>query len=112
VQFGRPIGSFQAIQHACADLLVAVETARAAVYWAGWVAGAEPDELPAAAALAHATAADAFFRAAAGSLQIHGGIGFTWEHDAHRYLKRARAARALLGGPQAARETIAQRIGL
>jgi alkylation response protein AidB-like acyl-CoA dehydrogenase len=104
VQFNRKIGSFQAIKHKCADLFVAVESARSAVYWAA----AEPG--PLAAATARATASEAFFEAATENLQIHGGIGFTWEHDAHLYLRRARASQALLGDVATQRERVATAI--
>jgi alkylation response protein AidB-like acyl-CoA dehydrogenase len=107
VQFDRPIGSFQAIKHRLADLLVAVETARSAAYWAACVAAGDDAELPAAAALAKSYCTEAFFRCAAECVQIHGGIGFTWEHDAHLYLKRARASLSLLGAPARDRERIA-----
>ncbi|HEY1690627.1 MAG TPA: acyl-CoA dehydrogenase family protein [Polyangiaceae bacterium] len=108
VQFGRPIGSFQAVKHRLADMLVVVETARSAVLWAASVADTDDlDELAVAAPLARSYATEAFFRCAADSLQIHGGIGFTWEHDAHLFLKRARASLSLLGTPADDRETIA-----
>ena len=107
VQFDRPIGSFQAIKHRLADMLVAVETARSAAYWAASVAASgDPAELPTAAALARSYCTEAFFRCAAECLQVHGGIGFTWEHDAHLYLRRARSSLTLLGSPAKDRETI------
>jgi alkylation response protein AidB-like acyl-CoA dehydrogenase len=111
-QFGRPIGSFQAIQHKCADMLVAVESARSAAYYAGWAAACEPSELAVAAPLAAATAAEAFYACAGETIQIHGGVGFTWEHDAHFFFKRARAGTALLATPVQQRERIARSIGL
>ncbi len=114
VQFDRPIGSFQAIKHRLADMLVAVETARSAVYWAACVAASDDDddaELPTAAALAKSYATEAFFRCAAECLQIHGGIGFTWEHEAHLFLKRARGSLSLLGSPASDRERIAATLG-
>jgi alkylation response protein AidB-like acyl-CoA dehydrogenase len=108
VQFDRPIGSFQAIKHRLADMLVAVETARSAVYWAACVAAPDDvNELSTAAAVAKSYATEAFFRCAAECVQIHGGIGFTWEHDAHLYLKRARGSLSLLGSPARDRERIA-----
>jgi len=111
VQFDRPIGSFQAIKHRLADMLVAVETARSAVYWAACVVASDDvGELPVAAALAKSYATEAFFRCAAECVQIHGGIGFTWEHDAHLYLKRARGSLSLLGSPACDRERIAHMI--
>jgi alkylation response protein AidB-like acyl-CoA dehydrogenase len=111
-QFGRPIGSFQAIKHKCADMLVRVEAARSAAYYAGCVAAEGSDELPLVASLAKATASEAFFACAADCLQIHGGVGFTWEYDVHLYLKRAQAGETLLGDPAWHRERIAQGIGL
>jgi alkylation response protein AidB-like acyl-CoA dehydrogenase len=107
VQFGRPIGSFQAIQHTCADMLVAVETARSAAYYAGCVAAEGGAELPRLASLAKAWCSEAFFRCAADAIQIHGGVGFTWEYDPHLYFKRARAGEALLGDPAWHRERVA-----
>jgi len=94
-QFGRPIGQFQAVKHRCADMLCALEQARAAAWDA--VRPGDPDELALAAAVAGALAPDAFFRCAKDCIQVLGGIGFTWEHDAHLYLKRAMAVRALVG---------------
>lgn len=96
-QFGRPIGSFQAVKHMCADMLVAVESARSATYYAAWTADHEPEALPEAAAIAKAYASEAYFRCAADNIQVHGGIGFTWEHDAHLYFKRAQAGGVFLG---------------
>jgi len=107
VQFGRPIGSFQAIKHRCAQMMVEVESARSAAYHAACVAAEGGDALPLAASLAKATASEAFFHAAAECLQIHGGIGFTWEVDVHLYLKRARAGEGLLGDPAFHRERVA-----
>ena len=96
-QFGRPIGSFQAIKHKCADLLVEAESSRSAIMYAAAVADTEPERLPTAAGLAKAYCSDAFFHAAAETIQIHGGIGFTWEHDAHLYFKRAKSSQTYLG---------------
>jgi alkylation response protein AidB-like acyl-CoA dehydrogenase len=110
VQFGRAIGSFQAIKHKCADLFVAVESARSAVYWAAAVAAQGAPELPLAAATARATASEAFYKCAAENIQIHGGIGFTWEHDAHLFFRRARAGMTLLGDVAAQRERVATAI--
>lgn len=89
IQFGRPLASFQAVKHACADLLTDVEMGRSAARYAAWVADAEPDRLPAAAATAAVWCAPLFARAAEESLQLHGGLGVTWEHHAHLYLRRA-----------------------
>ncbi|MBW2395956.1 MAG: acyl-CoA dehydrogenase, partial [Deltaproteobacteria bacterium] len=97
VQFGRPIGSFQAVKHKAAEVLLDLEMARSAAYWAWWVADEDGDELFLAASLAKATCADAFHHAARENIQIHGGIGFTWENDAHLYYKRATASDVLLG---------------
>jgi len=112
IQFGRPIGSFQAIQHTCADMLVAVESARSGVYYAGCVAAEGSEELGTLASLAKARASEAFFRCAAEAIQIHGGVGFTWEYDVHLYFKRARAGEGFLGDPAWHRERVARAIGL
>ncbi|WKN60265.1 acyl-CoA dehydrogenase family protein [Rhodococcus opacus] len=98
--FGRPIGSFQAIKHKCADMFLAIEAARNTVYHAArTLAEGEGASIPFQAAACRKVASDAFLLAASQNIQIHGGIGFTWEHDAHLYLKRARATRELLGSP-------------
>ena len=112
VQFGRPIGSFQAIQHACADLLLLVESSRSASYYAACVAAEDAPDLSAAASLAKAYCSDAYFRCAADCLQIHGGVGFTWEYDVHLHLKRAKAGEHFLGSPSSHRERIAKHMGL
>jgi alkylation response protein AidB-like acyl-CoA dehydrogenase len=112
VQFGRPIGSFQAIKHKCADMLLEVESAKSAAYYAGWAAAEDNDELPVVASLAKAYCSDAYFHAAAENIQIHGGIGFTWEHPAHLYFKRAKSSELMLGDPYYHRELLAQRIGI
>ena len=112
IQFGRPIGSFQAIKHKCADLLLEVESARSAAYYGAWAAAEDSDELPVVASLAKAYCSEAYFHAAAENIQIHGGIGFTWEHDAHLYFKRAKSSELLFGDPAYHRELLAQRIGL
>ncbi len=111
-QFGRPIGSFQAVKHACADMLVAVESARSAAYYAGWAATADAAELRIAAPLAKAYCADAYYSVAAETIQVHGGIGFTWEHDAHLYFKRAKSTQLMLGDSATWRAELADRIGL
>jgi alkylation response protein AidB-like acyl-CoA dehydrogenase len=107
-QFGRPIGSYQAVSHRCAQMLLEVEGSRSAAYYAAWCADAEPDSLPAAASMAKAYSSDAGWRVCGSSLQVHGGIGFTWEHDLHFYLKRARANGALYGSAKEHRERIAE----
>jgi len=112
VQFGRQIGSFQAIKHKCADMLVEVESAKSAAYYALWAASELGDELPAVASLAKAYCSDAYFRCAAENIQIHGGIGFTWEHPAHLYFKRAKSSQLLFGDPVYHRELLAQRVGV
>ncbi len=111
-QFGRAIGSFQAIKHRCADLLLEVECLRSAVRYAAAAVAENSPEVPALAALTQAYASDAFFHVAAENIQIHGGIGFTWEHDAHLYFKRAKASELFLGDASYHRERLAQRIGL
>jgi alkylation response protein AidB-like acyl-CoA dehydrogenase len=113
VQFGRPIGSFQAIKHKCADMMVKLEAARSAVYWAACVA-ADPGaaNLQLAASAAKAAASDAAFFCAGSALQIFGGVGFTAEYDIQLYFKRARASAALLGDAAFHREEVAKRIGL
>jgi len=112
VQFGRPIGSFQAIKHKCADMLLEVESAKSAAYYAGWCAAEMNDELPSVASLAKAYCSEAYFHCAAENIQIHGGIGFTWEHPAHLYFKRAKSSELMFGDPSYHRELLAQRIGL
>jgi alkylation response protein AidB-like acyl-CoA dehydrogenase len=112
VQFGRPIGSFQAIKHRCADMLVDVESARSTVYHAAQAVDDEHEELPILASLAKACCSDAYFRGAAANIQIHGGIGFTWEHPAHLYLKRAKSSELLFGDADYHRELLADRIGI
>lgn len=112
IQFGRPIGSFQAIKHKCADMLLEVESAKSASYYAAWAAAEDNDELPVVAALAKAYCSEAYFHTAAENIQIHGGIGFTWEHDAHLYFKRAKTCELLLGDATYHRELLAQRIGV
>jgi alkylation response protein AidB-like acyl-CoA dehydrogenase len=112
VQFGRPIGSFQAIKHKCADMLLEVELAKSAAYYAAAAAADGDDELPALAALAKSLASDAYMRAAADNIQIHGGVGFTWEFDAHLYFKRAKSSEVFLGDPSHHRELLAQRLGV
>lgn len=112
VQFGRPIGSFQAIKHKCADMLLEVESAKSAAYYAAWCAAEMNDELPSVASLAKAYCSEAYFHAAAENIQIHGGIGFTWEHPAHLYFKRAKSSELLFGDPTYHRELLAQRIGI
>jgi alkylation response protein AidB-like acyl-CoA dehydrogenase len=110
-QFGRAIGSFQAIKHRLVDTLLDVETARSAVLLAltAWVDG---DDLGEVSSLARAHCSEVFSQAATTNVQVHGGIGFTWEHDAHLFLKRAKGSEALLGSVTEHRELLAQAIGL
>jgi alkylation response protein AidB-like acyl-CoA dehydrogenase len=109
-QFGRPIGSYQAVSHRCAQMLLETESARSATYYAAWAADASPEELPLAASMAKAYASDAGWRVAGASLQVHGGIGFTWEHDLHLWLKRARADAAAFGDAHWHREQVAEAV--
>jgi len=111
-QFGRPIGSFQAIKHRCADLLLEVESLRSAVGYAAAAVAENSAEVPVVAALAKAYASDVYFHVTAENIQIHGGIGFTWEHDAHLYFKRAKSSELFLGDAAYHREHLAERIGL
>ena len=111
-QFGRPIGSYQAVSHRCAQMLLEVEGARSASYYAAWCADAEPESLPLAASMAKAYASDAGWRVTASSLQVHGGIGFTWEHDLHFFLKRAKVDGLLYGSAGELRDYVAGLSGL
>jgi alkylation response protein AidB-like acyl-CoA dehydrogenase len=111
-QFGRPIGSFQAIKHRCADMLVQVESSRSAAQYAAWAAAEESSEIPVAASVSKATCSDAYFFTAAENIQVHGGIGFTWDHDAQLYFKRAKSSQLFLGDSAYHRERLAQRIGV
>ena len=98
-QFGRPIGSFQAVKHKLADVLLEVEAARSAAWYGLWAADAQRDQLPAVASIAKATCSAAAYLAAAENMQVHGGIGYTWEHPAHLYFRRATTSRMWLGDP-------------
>ena len=109
-QFDRPIGSFQAIQHRLADLYMEVEMARSAAYYAAWAAAEDSDEVSKVAPLAKAYCTETFFHAASESIQIHAGIGFTWEHDAHLYFKRAQSSALFLGTATENREQLAQKL--
>jgi alkylation response protein AidB-like acyl-CoA dehydrogenase len=106
-QFGRPIGAYQAVSHRCAQMLLETENSRSAVYGAAWAAAAEPDSLPLAAAMAKAYASDAGWRVPDASIQVHGGIGFTWEHDLHFFLKRGKANATIFGDAKWHRERVA-----
>jgi alkylation response protein AidB-like acyl-CoA dehydrogenase len=111
-QFGRPIGSYQAVSHRCAKMLLDTEEARSLTYYAAWTAGAEPESLPLAASMAKARASDAAWEVAASALQVLGGIGFTWEHDLHFLLKRAKVTGELMGSAREHRERVAGLVGL
>jgi alkylation response protein AidB-like acyl-CoA dehydrogenase len=109
IQSNRPIGSFQAVKHKCADMLVAVELARSAALFAAESAAQGRADAPALASLAKATCSESFARCAAENIQIHGGIGFTWEHPAQLYVKRAHTGEVLLGSPAYHRKLLAAR---
>lgn len=111
-QFGRPIGSFQAIKHRCADMLVELESARSAAAYASSAATESADDLSLAASIAKTFCSNAFYHIAAEGIQMHGGIGFTWEHPAHLYFKRAKSSQILFGSPSAHRERIARLTGM
>ncbi len=112
VQFGRPIGSFQAVQHKCANMMIDVEGAKSAVYYAAWAVSNDVPDGPVAAAVAKAAASDAFRRVSAEGIQLHGGIGFTWDHDLHLYFKRAKSSEFTFGDATYNRELMAQGINL
>jgi alkylation response protein AidB-like acyl-CoA dehydrogenase len=111
-QFERPIGAYQAVSHQCAQMLYDVEEARSLTLYAAWAADAEPESVPLAAAMAKARASDAAWEICKTSIQVHGGIGFTWEHDLHFLLKRARVDGQLFGTASEHRERVAELAGL
>jgi alkylation response protein AidB-like acyl-CoA dehydrogenase len=111
-QFERPIGAYQGVSHACAKMLYDIEEARSLTYSAAWAADAEPESLPTAAAMAKARASEAAWDVCKASIQVHGGIGFTWEHDLHFLLKRARADGQLFGTAALHKERVAGLSGL
>jgi alkylation response protein AidB-like acyl-CoA dehydrogenase len=111
-QFDRPIGAYQAVSHTCAGMLYDVEESRSLTYYAAWAADAEPESLPLAAAMAKARASEAAWDVVKASLQVHGGIGFTWEHDLHFLLKRARVGGQLFGTAAEHRDRVAALSGL
>ena len=111
-QFDRPIGSYQAVSHRCAQMLLEVEGSRSAAYYAAWCADSEPESLAQAASMAKAYASDSGWRVCTSSLQVHGGIGFTWEHDLHFYLKRAKTNALMFGSAAEHRERVASLTGL
>jgi alkylation response protein AidB-like acyl-CoA dehydrogenase len=112
VQFGREIGSFQAIKHKCADMLLDVELAKSAAYCAAQACAVNDPEWPALACLAKAAASETYLRTAAECIQIHGGIGFTWDNDTHLWFKRAKSSEVFLGQPSYHRELLMQRWGV
>jgi alkylation response protein AidB-like acyl-CoA dehydrogenase len=109
-QFDRPIGSYQAVSHRCAQMLLETENSRSAVYGAAWAADAEPESLPLAASIAKAYASDAGWRVPDAAIQVHGGIGFTWEHDLHFFLKRGKQNAAMFGDAKWHRERVADAV--
>jgi alkylation response protein AidB-like acyl-CoA dehydrogenase len=111
-QFDRPIGAYQAVSHRLAEMLWDVEEARSLTYYAAWAADADPEALPLAASMAKARASDAATAVTHNAIQTFGGIGFTWEHDVHFFLKRARVGAQLLGTPRQQRERVAELAGL
>jgi alkylation response protein AidB-like acyl-CoA dehydrogenase len=108
IQFGRPIGSFQAVKHRAAEVLLELELARSAAYWSWWAADQHDEDLAHAASVAKAVCSEALLRAAAENIHIHGGMGVTWEHDAHLYYRRAKASELLLGDPAFHRARLAR----
>jgi alkylation response protein AidB-like acyl-CoA dehydrogenase len=112
IQFGRPIGSFQAVKHKCADMLVQVELAKSAAYYAAWCAAEDDADLPIASAMAKSYCSEAYFNIAAETIQVHGGIGFTWDHPAHLYFKRAKSSELLLGDPLQHRKLLSTHLGI
>jgi alkylation response protein AidB-like acyl-CoA dehydrogenase len=112
VAFGRPIGSYQGVKHRAADMLVEVENAKSLTYYAAWAVDENAPEAPLAASMAKAYCSDAFRRVAAAGIQLHGGIGFTWEHDLHLYFKRAKSSEFTFGDATYHRERVAQLISL
>ena len=112
VQFGRTIGSFQAIKHKCADMLLEMELAKSAAYYAAQAAAADDPEWPALACVAKAAASEMYLHIAADCIQIHGGIGFTWDNDTHLWFKRAKSSEVFLGQPYYHRELLLQRWGV
>jgi alkylation response protein AidB-like acyl-CoA dehydrogenase len=112
VQFGRPIGSFQAIKHKCAEMMLQVESAKSAAYYAAWAVDEDAPEVPLAISMAKAYCSDAYRYTAGEGIQVHGGIGFTWEHDMHLYFKRAKYSEFTFGDATYHRELVAQEINL
>jgi alkylation response protein AidB-like acyl-CoA dehydrogenase len=111
-QFGQPIGTFQAIKHTCANMLVSLELARSTAAYAAWCVDENPDDLPVAAPMAKSLCAQTYRTIAADTIQVHGGIGFTWDHPAHLYYKRAKSTELFMGQPAAHRQELAEALGL
>ncbi len=111
-QFGKPIGIYQAVSHRLADMLLETESARSATYYAAWAVDADAPDRSLACSMAKAYVSDAYRRAAGGGIQVHGGIGFTWEHDMHLFFKRAKASEVTLGDATYHRELVAQHLDL
>jgi alkylation response protein AidB-like acyl-CoA dehydrogenase len=111
-QFGKPIGIYQAVSHKLADMLLETESARSATYYAAWAVDADAPDRTLAASMAKAYTSDAYRRATGNGIQVHGGIGFTWEHDMHLYFKRAKASEVTLGDATYHRELVAQALDL
>ena len=111
-QFGRVVGTYQAVSHPLASSYVELELARSLAWWAAWCVANDEPQAAVAAAAAKSEAADAAVAACERAIQAHGGIGFTWEHPAHLYFKRAKSSELLFGDPSYHRELLAQRIGI
>ncbi len=112
VQFGKPIGVHQAIKHKCADMLMQVESAKSITYYAAWAVDESTEDATLAAAMAKAYTSDAYRHCSAENIQIHGGVGFTWEYDCHLYFKRAKAIEVTYGDPTYHRERVATLLDL
>jgi len=112
IAFGKPIGSYQGVKHKAADMLVEVENAKSLTYYAAWAVDENVPEAALAASMAKAYASDAFRKVAGAGIQLHGGIGFTWEHDLHLYFKRAKSSEFTFGDATYHRERVAQLINL
>ena len=112
VQFGRPIAQFQSMKHKQAEMLLDVELAKSAAYYAAAAAADDDPDLPALASLAKASASEAYLQTAIHAIQIHGGIGFTWDNDTHLWFKRAKSSEVFLGQPSYHRELLLQRWGV
>jgi alkylation response protein AidB-like acyl-CoA dehydrogenase len=111
-QFGKPIGIYQAVSHKLADMLVLSESGRSATYYAAWTVDADAPDRSLASSMAKAYVSDAYRKVAGDGIQVHGGIGFTWEHDMHLYFKRAKSSEVTLGDATYHRELVAQALDL